>query len=79
MWPLWLERLGSHLRADKDHWIHKAEASEPTASQPVRLGLSVSLQTPHSVTAHWLTDPDAFLDSRRHVIGVTVTLTLKTL
>jgi hypothetical protein len=41
--PPWLDRLGTQLRADKDHWIHSLEASQPSPQQPLRCGLGLQL------------------------------------
>lgn len=42
--PRWLEQLGTHLRASKDHWLHSLEASQPNAQRPIRCGAGLSPQ-----------------------------------
>lgn len=48
--PLWLDRLGTHLRADKDHWVHQWEASQPTPANPLRCGVAIQLRTHPTIT-----------------------------
>lgn len=43
--PQWLDQLGTHLRADKDHWVHRWEASQPSPERPIRCGLSLAPRT----------------------------------